>query len=87
VPALIIAGTRDQVVGFQGSAAFNEAIQAAGNATIFELYQGYTHCEFGHLFRTTPAEQQMLTSWLQSLRLKADWPQALPRGIKRKGSG
>jgi acetyl esterase/lipase len=69
VPALIIAGTKDPVVGYQASVEFNTAMQAAGNATTFELYQGYTHCEFGKNFQTSPAEQQVLTSWLQSLGL------------------
>jgi acetyl esterase/lipase len=69
VPALIIAGTADKTVGYKASEEFNTAMQQAGNKTTFELYQGYTHGEFSHNFRTSPAEQQVLTSWLQSLGL------------------
>jgi dipeptidyl aminopeptidase/acylaminoacyl peptidase len=69
VPALIIAGTADKTVGCETSEEFNTAMQAAGNKTTLALYQGYTHGEFSHDFTTTPAEQQLLTSWLQSLGL------------------
>jgi hypothetical protein len=69
VPALIIAGTSYKTVGFQASEEFNTAMQKAGNKTTFELYQGYTHGEFGHKFKNSLAEQQVLTNWLQSLGL------------------
>jgi acetyl esterase/lipase len=69
VPALIIAGTNDHIAGFQASEEFNAAMQAAGNKATFQLFQGYTHTEFSHTFKSSPAEQQVLSSWLKSIGL------------------
>ena len=69
VPSLIIAGTSDNIVGFQASVTFNQMMLTAGNKSTLQLYQGYSHTEFTHLFKTSSAEQAVLTSWLVGIGL------------------
>jgi acetyl esterase/lipase len=68
-PALIVDGTNDTFTNSLNSSAFVSALQAAGDSVTYQLYSGYDHLAFTHSFATSPAEQQVVTSWLQSIGL------------------
>jgi acetyl esterase/lipase len=68
-PALLIDGTGDLFSNYLNSTEFADALQATGDSVTYELYAGYGHVNFSNFFATTPAEQQVLTTYLQSLGL------------------
>jgi acetyl esterase/lipase len=68
-PALLIDGSADLFSNYQNSVEFALALQAAGDQVTYQLYANYGHTEFSQLFATDPAEQQVLTTYLQSIGL------------------
>jgi alpha-L-fucosidase 2 len=68
-PALIIDGQKDTFTGYPNSTAFANALQAAGDQVTYQLYSNLGHIGFSKHFAASPAEQQVMTSWLQSIGL------------------
>jgi acetyl esterase/lipase len=68
-PSLIIDGTGDLFSNYNNSTAFVNALQAAGDRVTYQLYTGYGHVHFSSLFATDTAEQQVVTTYLQSIGL------------------
>jgi acetyl esterase/lipase len=68
-PALLIDGTTDQFSNYQNSTELADLLQAAGDQVTYALYAGYGHVNFSNHFATDPAEQQVVTTYLQSIGL------------------
>jgi acetyl esterase/lipase len=68
-PSLIIDGTADTLSNYLNSTAFVTALQTAGATVTYQLYAGYTHVQFSTDFLSSPQEQAVLTSYLQSIGL------------------
>jgi acetyl esterase/lipase len=68
-PSLIIDGTNDNLTNYQNSTDFVNALQGAGATVTYQLYTGYGHTHFSQIFATNTAEQQVVTTYLQSIGL------------------
>jgi acetyl esterase/lipase len=68
-PALLIDGTDDLFSNYQNSTEFANALQAAGDPVTYVLYSGYGHTQFSQEFATSTADQQVVTTYLQSIGL------------------
>jgi acetyl esterase/lipase len=68
-PSLIIDGTADQFSNYLNSTEFVNALRAAGDQVTYQLYPGYGHVNFSNHFASSPAEQQVMTTFLGSIGL------------------